>query len=311
MPTTKATTTQINFLGIRRITTVISIVLIIGSLLTLGIRGLNFGLDFTGGTVIELEYAMSADLEAIRGDLSDNGFDDAVVQNYGSANDVLVRVAPREGLDEQAVSEQVLAVLQQANPDVTLLRVDAVGAQVGGELKEKGGLALLFAVIFTAAYIAFRFEYRFAISAAAALAHDPIIILGIFSLFQIEFDLPTLAAILAVIGYSLNDTIVVFDRIKENFIKMRKASVIEIVNRSLNQMLARTLVTSLLTLLVVIALLVYGGPSIFGFSLALFIGIIVGTYSSIYIASNLAIAMGLSRKDLLAPSKREQVDDRP
>lgn len=297
--------TKIDFLGIRRITAVISIVLVLLSLAGLAIRGIHWGLDFTGGTVIELTYPQAADLDKIRDVLQNSPFSDAIVQHYGSARDVIVRLAPREDLSEQAIAQQVAVILKQQEPDLSVKRVDAVGSQVGHELATQGAMAVLLALFLTAVYIAFRFEYRFAISAAVSLAHDPILILGVFSLFRIEFDLPTLAAILAVIGYSLNDTIVIFDRIRENFIKMRRGTPVEIVNLSINQTLSRTIMTSFLTLLVVLALLFFGGPSLFGFSLALCLGVLVGTYSSIYVSGAFAVFLGLDKKDLM-PATQEK-----
>lgn len=302
--------TYFDFVAFRRTASIISIILLVFSVGSLVIRGINWGLDFTGGTLIELHYSKPADLEKIRQALATQKFPDAVVMAYGTSSDVMVRIAPREGMTEQEISKNILDILKTENPDVKLMRIDAIGAKVGRELAEQGGLALLMALLLIAFYIAFRFEYRFAVSAAVGLAHDPILILGVFSFFQIEFDLNTLAAILAVIGYSLNDTIVVYDRIKENFIKVRKATTAEIVNRSINETLSRTVITSGSTLMVVLALLILGGQNIHGFALALCIGIVVGTYSSVYIASSLAMAMGLSRKDLIRAPKSE-VDDRP
>lgn len=302
--------TKFDFVAFRKSAAVISIILLIFSIGSLMVRGINWGLDFTGGTLIELHYPKPAELEKIRQSLATQGFPDAVVLSYGTSSDVLIRIAPREGATEQTISQTILAIVRAENPDVKLMRIDAIGAKVGRELAEQGGLALLMALLLTAFYIAFRFEYRFAVSAAVGLAHDPILILGVFSFFQLEFDLNTLAAILAVIGYSLNDTIVVYDRIKENFIKVRKATTAEVVNRSINEMLSRTVITSGSTLMVILALLILGGQNIYGFALALCIGIVVGTYSSIYVASSLAMAMGLSRKDLM-PAPKSDVDDRP
>ena len=295
--------TNIDFLGLRSKAAVLSVILVVLSLTSLITKGINWGLDFTGGTVIELSYPQAVDLDKLRDELHKHGFADAVVQNYGTNAEVIIRVAPREGLSEQQIASAIMGIVQVENSNVKLNRTDAVGAQVGQELTQQGMLAVLAAMLFTAIYIAFRFEYRFAVGAAVALAHDPILILGVFSFFHVEFDLQALAAILAVIGYSLNDTIVVFDRVKENFIKIRKATPEEIMNKSLNQTLSRTIMTSALTLLVVIALLIYGGPTIFGFALALLIGILVGTYSSIYIAGSLAIALGLSKQDLMPSTK--------
>lgn len=301
---------HIDFLRARKVAGSISLILVIVSLVILATRGIHWGLDFTGGTVMELEYPQAVEISTVHDLLDENGFKDAVIQHFGSTKNILIRLAPREGANEQAVGQSVRVILQQNNPDVKLLRAEVLGAQLGQELAEQGALAILVAMFGTMIYIAFRFEWRFAVGAGVALAHDPILILGLFSLFQFEFDLPTLAGILAVIGYSLNDTIVVFDRVKENFLKLRKGDAMEIVNLSLNQTLSRTLMTSFLTLLVVTSLLIYGGPSLFGFSFALFTGIIVGTYSSIYVAGALSVALGLSRADLLPKPKSAQ-DDMP
>ncbi len=303
--------THINFLHARKVAMAVSLVLVIASVATLAMRGINWGLDFTGGTVIELKYPEAVEISSIRSLLDAQGFGDAVIQYFGSTQDIMVRLTPREDMSEQQVGAQLLHALQTATPNVELMRVDVVGAQIGKEMAEKGGLAILVALLGTMIYIAVRFEWKFAIGAAVALAHDPIIILGIFSFFQLEFDLPALAAILAVIGYSLNDTIVVFDRVRENFRKLRKGETIEIMNISLNQTLSRTLMTSFLTLLVVVSLLIYGGSTLFGFSLALFIGVIVGTYSSIYVASAIALACGLNRTDLIPNTKENPIDDMP
>jgi len=308
--------THIDFLKIRSYTAVFSLLLLICSLVTLSIKGINWGLDFTGGIIIEMHYKKDADLPLTRDVLRKSGYEDAIVQSFGSAQDIIIRLAPRINVKEQKVANDIFDVLkkseEQRDPSniIELRRVDAVGAQVGKEMGEQGGLAILVALIATMLYIALRFEFRFSVSSAVALAHDPILILGIFSFFQIEFDLTALAAILAVIGYSLNDTIIVFDRVKENFIKVRKRSPVEIVNLSINETLSRTIMTSSLTLLVVIALLIYGGPTLFSFSLALLIGIIIGTYSSIYVAGALAIAMGLKKEDLL-PSRPKELDSMP
>jgi preprotein translocase subunit SecF len=303
-------TLPIDFLSYRKLTALVSVVLIIGSVFFLVTRGLNFSLDFTGGTVVEVAYPESVQVSMVRDTLAQAGFEDAVVQHYGSTQSVLIRLAPQD-TQGVAVGQAILSVLKAQNPQVVLMRADEVGAQIGKEMAEQGALAILIALIGTAIYIAVRYEYRFAIGAAVALMHDPLVILGIFAMLQIEFDLPALAAILAIIGYSLNDTIVVFDRIKENFLKMHKSTTEEIVNASLNQTLSRTIMTSFLTLLVVVALLLFGGSSLFGFSLALTIGIIVGTYSSIYIASSLSLALGLSRQDLIRVVEKNPEDDRP
>jgi preprotein translocase subunit SecF len=298
---------------------VLSAILILVSLGSLGVKGLNFGIDFTGGFLIEVGYPEAVELAEVRSTLSEAGFDDAIVQTFGTDREILIRLAPHvaeEAVDEEAVidngaeaatqamiSDQVLRALRVATPEVDMRRVEFVGPQVGQELVEQGALAVLFALIGILIYVAFRFQYKMAPGAISCLVHDVIIVLGVFSLFQIQFDLSVLAAILAVIGYSLNDTIVLFDRIRENFPKMRKAHVVDVVNRSVNQVLSRTVVTSGTTMLVLICLLQFGGEVIFGFALALFLGVIVGTYSSIYVASVTLILLGLEREDLLPPKK--------
>lgn len=295
----------IDFLSARKWAAAVSVILVLGSLLSLATRGIHWGLDFTGGIVIELEYPQPVEIAQIRDLLNNKGFEDAVIQHFGSSHELMIRLAPRSDMTEQEVASSIRTLLQESEPGVTLLRAEVLGAQIGQELAEQGALAILVALIGTMIYIAFRFEWRLAVGAGVALAHDPLLILGLFSLCQFEFDLPTLAAILAVIGYSLNDTIVVFDRVKENFLKVRKGNAVEIMNLSLTQTLSRTLMTSFLTLLVVTSLLIYGGPTLFGFSLALFVGIIVGTYSSIYVAGALSVWLGLSREDLIPVVKAE------
>ena len=302
--------THFDFMGLRRIATIVSAVLLVVSIGSLATRGLALGIDFTGGTLIEVGYRDSADLGSLRTALGGGGFGDATVQHFGTSRDVLVRLAPREGVTSADLSTQVFNTLRgaagAAQPE--LRRVEFVGPQVGEELAEDGGLAALAALILILIYVAFRFEWRFAVGSVAALIHDVIITLGVFSLLQLPFDLPVLAAVLAVIGYSLNDTIVVFDRIRENFRKMRKGSPTEITNTSLNQTLSRTLMTSLTTLLVLVALFLLGGEIIHGFATALIIGIVVGTYSSIYVASPVALALGVSKQDLMPPQKEDVGD---
>ena len=298
------TDTHIKFMAQRKIAMFVSISLIIISLASLAIRGLQFGLDFTGGTLLELAYPKAVDLGPIRDELHKNDFPDAVVQHFGSASEVLVRVAPKEGVSNAQISTQLFELARKLDPAVENRRVEFVGPQVGEELTETGGIAMLAALVCILVYVALRFEYRFALGSVGALAHDVIIVLGLFSLFGIEFDLTVLAAILAVIGYSLNDTIVVFDRIRENFRKIRKSGAVEVIDASLNQTLSRTIITSLTTLLVLIALFIFGGELIHGFATALLAGVIVGTYSSIYVASSVLVAMGISKEDL-APVKRE------
>jgi preprotein translocase subunit SecF len=297
---------NVDFMGARRWTAMFSILIFVLSIGALTIHGLKWGLDFTGGTQIEVSYPGAANLVQIRDSLSNIGFKEAQVVSYGTSKDVLISIAPREGKEQARVVEQVMAAL----PGAVKQRVDFVGPQVGQELATKGALAVIVSLLATMIYIAMRFEYRLAVSSAVALIHDPVLILGIFAFFGIEFDLKALAGLLAVIGYSLNDTIVVFDRVRENFIKVRRSTSIEIMNVSINQTLSRTIMTSVLTLCVVLALFIYGGEAIRGFSLALIIGIIIGTYSSIYVAGALAVAMGLDKKDFM-PHQRKEVDDLP
>jgi preprotein translocase subunit SecF len=297
---------KVDFMGARKWAALLSILIFVFSIGALCVNGLKWGLDFTGGTQIEVSYAEAADLTSIREKLYSIGFKEAQVVSYGTSKDVLISIAPRADLEQLTLVDQVMQVL----PGATKQRVDFVGPQVGQELATKGVLAIVVSLLATMIYIAMRFEYRLAFSSAVALIHDPILILGVFSLFGIEFDLKALAGLLAVIGYSLNDTIVVFDRVRENFIKIRRSTPIEIMNISINQTLSRTIMTSVLTLFVVVALFVYGGETIHGFALALIIGIVVGTYSSIYVAGALAVVMGLDRKDFL-PSQRKEIDERP
>lgn len=298
------TDTHIKFMSQRKIAMTFSIVLIVISIASLAIRGLQFGLDFTGGTLLEVAYPTAVELKPIRDQLHNNGFDDAIVQHFGAANEVLVRVAPKEGVSNADISTQLFDLLRTQDSSVENRRVEFVGPQVGEELTETGGIAMLAALVCILVYVALRFEYRFALGSVAALAHDVIVVLGLFSLFGIEFDLTVLAAILAVIGYSLNDTIVVFDRIRENFRKIRKGDAIAVIDASLNQTLSRTIITSLTTILVLMALFLFGGKLIHGFATALLAGVIIGTYSSVYVASSVLVSMGISKDDL-APVKRE------
>jgi preprotein translocase subunit SecF len=306
--------TAIDFLGFRRVAAVISGVLLVGSVVLMipAVRGLNFSIDFTGGVVVELGYPGAADLGAIRGQLAAGGFGDAQVQNFGTARDVLVRVLPREGEGNQKLANEILQVLRATTPEVELRRTEFVGPQVGEELTEQGALALLFALGGIGLWILFRFQWKFAVGAIVATIHDPLITAGIFALFQLPFDLPVLAALLAVIGYSVNDTVVVFDRIRENFRRVRRGTPVEIMNLSINETLSRTLMTSFVTALVVIAMLALGGEALRGFSLALIIGIGIGTYSSIFVASAVALALGASPTDLMPPKKeQEEIDALP
>lgn len=296
----------INFMALRKMAGALSIALVLGALVSLAVNQLQFGLDFTGGTLIEVGYEQPPSLVDVRIQLETAGFDDAVVQNFGSEKDVLVRLG--ETFNDK-VGEQVLATLQSASSTpVQLRRSEYVGGQVGEELTEQGGLGMLLALALVMIYVALRFQIKFSIGAVVALIHDVLIVLGIFSIFKLDFDLTVLAAILAVIGYSLNDTIVVSDRIRENFRKMRKGTPVEIINESLTQTLGRTLVTSFTTLLVLMALLVFGGELIHGFALALTIGVLVGTYSSIYVAANVLLLLGISSEDLIIPPKEEVIE---
>ncbi len=298
------TAPNFDFLKVKRPAVLLSVAVIVIALGSVFVRGLELGIDFTGGTLLEMGYAEPVTLAPIRETLEKEGFGDAIVQHFGTARDVLINIPPRADITSADLSSNVLQVLRRdAQVSVEIRRVEFVGPQVGEELTEDGGLAVLISLICILIYVALRFEKRFAVGAVLALMHDVIITVGFFSLTGIEFDLPVLAAVLAVIGYSLNDTIVVFDRIRENFRKMRKGTPAEIVNASLNQTLSRTIVTGLTTLLVLIALFLFGGEIIHGFSLALIIGIVVGTYSSIYVASAAALALGITREDMLPPEK--------
>ena len=296
----------IDFMAWRRLAAGLSVALILASVVSLGVKELSWGLDFTGGTLVEVEYADSADLTAIRQTLQLRGYEGAIVVSFGTDRDVLIRL-PVGTSDEQGAA--LLGILQsESEVGVELRRIEFVGPQVGEELREQGGLAMLLALGLVMLYIAFRFQFKFALGAVGALAHDVIIVLGFFSLFDLEFDLTVLAAILAVIGYSLNDTIVVSDRIRENFRKLRRTEPLEVINQSLSETLGRTLVTSLTTLLVLVSLALVGGEMIKGFALALLVGVFVGTYSSIYVAANLLLALGVSKEDLVIPVPEGEED---
>lgn len=298
--------TTINFMAQRKWAAALSIVMFALSLLSLGLYGLNWGLDFTGGTQIQLHYQQEANLPQIHNQLEAAGFRDATVVSYGTSKDVLVSLVPKNNnpalMDDKAQSAmvaQVLAVL----PGAKMTQADYIGPQVGQEMTSRGLMAIIIALLGTMVYIALRFDLRFAVGSTVALVHDPIIILGIFSFFHIEFNLIALAAVLTVIGYSLNDTIVIFDRVRENFRKLRKAEPLDVMNQAINQTLSRTIMTSVLTLIVVLALFFLGGSLLHGFSLALIIGIVVGTYSSIYVAGSLTLALGLTREHLIPQPK--------
>jgi len=299
---------NIDFMGKMRPALVLSGVAMMVCIASMILRGFNFGLDFTGGTLIEVGYEKPMEVSEVRAALTEAGFQGATVQNFGTTRDVLIRIAPQtDGAEEESSAQQSDRVFRTlsaaADGAVELRRVEFVGPQVGEELREDGGLAVLFSLIGILIYVALRFEWRFSVGAVIAIVHDVIFTLGIFSLFQIEFDLPVLAAVLAVIGYSLNDTIVIFDRVRENFRRVRKGTVIEIINLSINQTLSRTFITSGTTLLVLLALYIFGGQIIEGFSLALIIGVIVGTYSTIYVATAAVVMLGVSRADLMEVKK--------
>ncbi|WP_018951730.1 MULTISPECIES: protein translocase subunit SecF [unclassified Thioalkalivibrio] len=301
---------NIDFLGKRKITIAISLVLIIISVALLATRGLNFGIDFTGGTLVEVGYPEAVELDTIRETLSAGGYAGAQVQTFGTSRDVLIRLPPSEDDDNPAMlSNRVLNALRDGGPDdPDLRRVEFVGPAVGEELREQGGLAMIYALAGILIYVAVRFEWRFSIGSVLALVHDVLITLGIFSLLQMEFDLGVLAAVLAVIGYSLNDTIVVYDRIRENFRVLRKQSTEQVMNNAVNKTLARTIVTSMTTLLVLLSLAFLGGAALQNFSIALIIGVVVGTYSSIFIAATAALMLGVDRQVLL-PVKKEGAEE--
>ena len=299
---------SIDFVGKRTYAIIFSAMLVVLSIFTLTTNGLKLGIDFTGGTLIEVGYKQGVDLSEVRATMAEAGFNRANVQYFGSTNEILIRLEP------QSISSAKLStkIIQLLGSDVDIRRVEFVGPKVGEELTNDGGLAMLYALIGILIYVAFRFEYRFALGSISALIHDVIITLGFFSLFQFEFDLTVLAAVLAVIGYSLNDTIVVFDRIRENFLSTRHVDPATIINGALNQTLSRTIMTSLPTLLVLMALFFLGGEIIHGFAMALLIGVLIGTYSSIYVASSMILAMGITKEDMLPSEKEKQeIDTRP
>jgi len=300
--------TNINFMGQRNLAVVFSLVLFISSIIITAVKGINLGLDFTGGTQIELSYAKSINIPNVRDIMEKNDFNGIMIQAYGSSNNILIRVPANNEISSH--SAKLKQKLNKILPNYNIDKIEYIGPQVGKALMINGFLALLVSILLTMLYIAVRFEYRFAISAAVSLIHDPILIMGVFALFELEFNLISLAALLTIIGYSLNDTIVVYDRIRENFRRHRKISATEIVNMSINQTLSRTIMTSGLTSLVVIALIIYGGEVLQGFSIALITGIVIGTYSSIYIAGSLAVTLGLDRQSLLPKAKRA-VDTMP
>ncbi|MEX0975799.1 MAG: protein translocase subunit SecF [Woeseia sp.] len=306
--------TSIDFLSRtpRRVAAVISVVVVLASLVSIATRGLEFGIDFTGGILLEVGYPQAANLDDIRQLMAGAGFDDLQVQRFGADTDVMLRLPPQPGVDADQIRDQLSTTLAAAEPDIEIRRVEFVGPQVGEELREQGSTAMIFALCMIFVYIMFRFQWKFAAGAVVALAHDVIITVGFFSWFGLPFDLSVLAAVLAVIGYSLNDTVVVFDRIRENFLKLRGTSSVESMNISINETLSRTIMTGVTTLLVLLALFFLGGESVGPFSIAVIVGILIGTYSSIYMASAVALGLDVRPQDLLPPEKdSELVDDLP
>ncbi|SEQ57763.1 preprotein translocase subunit SecF [Solimonas aquatica] len=301
---------NINFMAQRKLGLTVSAVLTIAAILLVVIRGLNFGIDFTGGVLVEVKYPAPVQLEKVRADLASAEYERAVVQYFGDSSSVLIRLPPAGKESSAQVSTHILEALHASEAGITLRRIEFVGPQVGEELFSAGGLALLFAFMGIAAYIMFRFEWKFSVGAIAALIHDALMVLGMLAIFQVEFDITTLAAILALIGYSNNETIVIFDRIRENLISERRLDILDVVNLSVNQTLLRSVITHLTTLLVLSALFFLGGATVHGFSVALIVGVIVATYSSIYVSTNLAVALGISREDLL-PAKDKEIDELP
>ena len=306
-------TTNINFIGNRKIALIFSGILMVISIVSLAVNGLKLGIDFTGGTLIEVGYQKAADLTVLRNTLDEAGFGDATVQNFGTARDVLIRLKPHEGVSSVDLSSKVLEAINKTTAEpASVRRVEFVGPQVGDDLAEDGFLALLYSTIGILIYVAWRFEWKFSVGAVIATFHDVIVTLGVFSIFGLEFDLTVLAAILALIGYSLNDTIVVYDRIRENFRDLRKMSTEEIMNLSVNVTLSRTIMTSFTVFLVLVSLFFLGGQIIHNFSIALLFGVVFGTYSSIFIASPMALILGISPEDLMIPVKEgAEIDQRP
>ncbi|RPI16363.1 MAG: protein translocase subunit SecF [Lysobacterales bacterium] len=304
--------TNFRFMPLRKRWYAISGILIFASLALIAVRGLNLGIDFTGGVVLELSFPQAANLDEVRGALATAGHGDATVQSFGSDRDVLVRLLPKPGENTAQVGQDVLAAVESTAPGVQLRRTEVVGAQIGAELAEQGALAALFSFLLIMAYVAFRFQWKLGVGSIIAALHDPILVLGFFAATQLTFDLPTLAAILAVVGYSLNDTVVVFDRIRERFVMTRNRSPAETIDLAINDTLSRTLMTSVTTLIAVFSLLFIAGDVLRGFSVALAIGVFVGTYSSIFVASSVALDLKLSARDLM-PAQREKgaVDEMP
>ena len=301
---------NINFMRFRKIAITISLILFVGSIGSIFTKGLSLGLDFSGGTLVEIQYEDFVDLQEIRGVLSENGYEDFQVVNFGSSLDVLIKIADQPG--NSSLGDQIFTLLSSNNFEGELKRIEFVGPQIGSELRDQGGLGMLVALGMILLYVAFRFQYKFALGAVAALGHDVVIILGLFSIFAWDFDLSVLAALLAVIGYSLNDSIVVSDRIRENFRSERALGAEDLINLSLNQTLSRTVITSLTTLLVLFALFFFGGDAVRGFSLGLIIGVLIGTYSSLYIVTTILISLNLSQEDMAVPDvEGAEFDDMP
>ena len=301
---------NINFMRFRKIAITISLILFLGSVGSIFTKGLSLGLDFSGGTLVEIQYEDSVDLQEIRSVLSENSYEDFQVVNFGSSLDVLIKIADQPG--NSSLGDQIFALLSSNDFEGELKRIEFVGPQIGSELRDQGGLGMLVALGMILLYVAFRFQYKFALGAVAALGHDVVIILGLFSIFAWDFDLSVLAALLAVIGYSLNDSIVVSDRIRENFRSERALGSEDLINLSLNQTLSRTVITSLTTLLVLFALFFFGGEAVRGFSLGLIIGVLIGTYSSLYIVTTILISLNLSQEDMAVPDvEGAEFDDMP
>ncbi|HSF78261.1 MAG TPA: protein translocase subunit SecF [Steroidobacteraceae bacterium] len=303
--------TKIRFMEKRKIWYAFSAVIMIGSVVLVAVRGLNFGIDFTGGIVIEAGYSGPADLERTRAALAQAGLGAAQVQSFGTAADVLVRLPPAEGKEAMSLSDRAIEAIKSVDAGAEIRRTEAIGPQVGRELTEKGATAMIMTLLFIGIYVVMRFQWKFSVGAILAALHDPFLVVGFFALTQMTFDLAVLAAILAVIGYSLNDTVVVFDRVRERLLSMRKAPPIEVMNRAINETLSRTLMTSVTTLIVVVSLLLLGGEALQGFAVALIVGVIVGTYSSIYVAGAVTLDLGLSQRDLMPPEKKEEADALP
>jgi preprotein translocase subunit SecF len=304
--------TKYPFMATRRRWYVVSAIVLLAATASFVFRGINLGIDFTGGVVLELEFSHDANIEQVRTALEQAGFAHAAVQSFGTTRDVMVRLLPHEGEDTNKVAQSVLSVIQAQDPSVELRRTEVVGPQVGAELANKGALAIIFTFVGILIYVGFRFQWKLGVGAIVAALHDPIVILGFFSETQMTFDLPALAAILAIIGYSLNDTVVVFDRIREKFLSQRKSAPAQVIDQAINETLSRTIMTHLTTMITIMALLVFGGEVLRGFSVALAIGVLVGTYSSIYIASAIALDLKLTARDLMPVQKeRGSVDEMP